>query len=88
MSKALTLSYATVTRILHDVGFEREPAAGAQLVFHHQELDAWIVLPPGGPDETLDAIHMAIVRRQLIEWGLVENEEAFGALAATPMPQA
>jgi len=31
---------------------------------------------------------MAIVRRQLIEWGLVENEEAFGALAATPMPQA
>jgi len=49
MSKALTLSYATVTRILHDVGFEREPAAGAQLVFHHQELDAWIVLPPRWP---------------------------------------
>jgi hypothetical protein len=88
MAKALTLSYATVRRILHDVGFEEEPATGPQLVFHHQEQDAWIVLPPGRPDETLDAIHVAAVRRQLIEWGLVENEEAFEALAAAPMPQA
>jgi predicted RNA binding protein YcfA (HicA-like mRNA interferase family) len=88
MAKVLTLSYATVTRILNEVGFEREPVAGAQLVFHHQEPDAWIVLPPGDPGETLDAIHVAAVRRQLVERGFVENEEAFDALVAAPMSHA
>jgi predicted RNA binding protein YcfA (HicA-like mRNA interferase family) len=88
MAKALTLSHATMTRILHEVGFEQEPAAGPQLVFHHQDQDAWIVLPPGRPEETVDAIHVAVVRRQLVERGLVESEEAFNTLAAVPMPRA
>lgn len=88
MTRPLTLTYATMTRILREVGFEPEPVAGPQLVFHHQELDAWIILPPGRPDEVLDAIHVAAVRRQLVERGLVEDEDAFRALAAAPMSHA
>ena len=45
MAKVLTLSSGSVTRPLHEAGFEREPAVGGQLILHHQEQDAWVALP-------------------------------------------
>ena len=61
--------------LLTRLGFERVPVEGDQLVFTHKDSGALIILPPRKWIDPVDQVHLAAVRRTLVENGLIEAGE-------------
>ncbi len=86
MTKAI--SYATLEQILLSLGFVRQVTAGSQVVFQQTETDTLLVLPAGAANDTVDTTHLKVVRRMLVEKGVVANPDAFDALTDTYLQHA
>lgn len=78
MTKAI--SYATLEKILLSLGFVRQPTAGSQVVFQHSETNTLLVLPAGASNDSIDTTHLKVVRRMLVEKGVIASRDAFDAL--------
>jgi hypothetical protein len=68
--------YSELEKWLLDLGFSTLPTSGEQKVFQHSLTKALIVLPNYDAKAFVHVVHLAAVRRILIENGLV-NENDF-----------
>jgi hypothetical protein len=78
--KPETITFADIEKLLFRLGFTLHETAGTQKVFYHQESDTLIMLPPYQPQDILRPIHIAAVRIQLVQRGLISEAAFEGAL--------
>ena len=75
MSRYKPVSFEALEQMLLDIGFVRAYTAGPHKLYTHQETDTIITLPPSRPHEFVRPIHIVAVRKQVIDRGLVVDDE-------------
>jgi len=68
------ITYGEFDRLLVGLGFVRGHTTGSHKVYEHKPSDTLILLPPTQPDEIVDALHRATVRRSIVERGAAEED--------------
>ena len=72
--KGKILTYDGLNRLLTGFGFVRGHTPQNYQVFTHEPSDTIILLPAAQPDDIVDALHRAAVRRMVIERGGVDED--------------
>ncbi len=78
MSKKIT--YDDLERLLLGIGFVRGQTEGNHKVYQHKPSDTLILLPPTQPKEIVDALHLAGVRRMVVNGGVIDDDDSFNRL--------
>lgn len=66
--------YSQLKTFLFELQFILVPMEEKYLVFRHPESEALIALPHYEPDAAIAKVHLILIRRILIEYGLGEEE--------------
>ncbi len=61
--------------MLLQIGFVCGYTTGPHKLYTHEETDTIIALPPSRPGELARPIHIVAIRKQLIDRGLVDDDE-------------
>lgn len=69
-----TITYTKLRQVLLTLGFKPVRSSGPQRVFRNPSYDALVVLPPPNGDLALNALHLAVVRRTVVEKGVTDDE--------------
>ena len=83
MTKARSVTFQDLERVLADVGFRPVPTAGHHKVFRHEETDTVVLLPLAPAESDVDGIHLAAVRRTVDERGVLDGDAFESLLWAT-----
>lgn len=74
-------TFADLRRLLLDLGFQEgsytveQPLPAHNVVFRHPTHDVLLVFPKQRPREPVDRMTLAAVRKQLLENGLMDQED-------------
>jgi len=89
--KGKILTYDGLNRLLTGFGFVRGRTPDNYQVFVHEPSDTIILLPAAQPDDVVDALHRAAVRKMVIERGAVDEDvydEALESLESSMLSRA
>ena len=65
---------AALDRLLADLGFSRTPVEGSYLAYQHGPSDALLVVRSRRPRDKVDEKTLIVVRKILVEKGLIERD--------------
>jgi predicted RNA binding protein YcfA (HicA-like mRNA interferase family) len=68
------VTYATLKKMLHKLGFKDTVVPGSHVVFTYPEPNTLLIYRDYRPEETISWADMAATRRFLDAWGLVEAD--------------
>jgi hypothetical protein len=77
-------TFGDLHRLLKGLGFVQVPANGPYILFEHKPSDTLLPFRQHRPDEQVDAMNLAVVRKMLDERGLLERDDFESALRDTP----
>jgi predicted RNA binding protein YcfA (HicA-like mRNA interferase family) len=66
--------YRRLRKLLLQLDFQETVVRGSHIVFRHPEPDTLLIYRDYRPEETISAADMAVTRRFLDAWGLVEAD--------------
>ncbi|MBP0019892.1 MAG: hypothetical protein J7647_20355 [Cyanobacteria bacterium SBLK] len=78
------LTYSKVQNFLFELGFKHLPAKSNHIILWHSGSGALIVLPHYEPQVIIRPVHQILIRRILIEYGLIEDKSANRLLDKIP----
>jgi predicted RNA binding protein YcfA (HicA-like mRNA interferase family) len=68
-------NFATVEKLLLELGFQQHPVPGTHLLYEHPEAKVRIALRPYQPTDTVEPIVLAYIRGTLDGWSILERDE-------------
>jgi predicted RNA binding protein YcfA (HicA-like mRNA interferase family) len=78
MSKKIP--YRTIATFLKSLGFQEKKFKGAHIVFSLPESNVVIVLPYYTANKSMTSPHLSMIKRTLIEKGIVSEDAFYDAL--------
>jgi hypothetical protein len=69
------VTFADLDRFLKRLGFTKPAVKGPQVVYEHPESDTFFLLRPHRPTEKAEKAVLVLVRKTLVEKGLIEQAE-------------
>lgn len=60
--------------VLRELGFARQRVKGRHVLLKHADTGTLVILPPMRPTTWVDAPHLAVVRKTVVENGLAEAD--------------
>ncbi len=75
MSRYKLVSFEALEHMLLQIGFVHGYTTGQHKLYTHKETDTIIALPPSRPGELAQPIYIVAIRKQLIDRGLVDDDE-------------
>jgi len=77
------ITYGDINALLEEEGFKSSPLKGPHVVFRNSEAQATLVLPDVKSTLAASRLHLAMLRRTLVDFGLL-SEEDFDRWSADP----
>ena len=73
--KANPIFFTDLDRLLSGVGFVCERPAHTHTLYTHAPSEALLMLPNWKPGDLAQPFHVAVVRRTLVDWGILDEDD-------------
>ena len=69
------VTFGALDRVLADLAFHKAPLDGSHIAYEHAPSDTLLVVPRHRPGDPVDEKTLIVVRKMLVEKGLIEPGE-------------